>query len=225
MQTLSIKQIVEFRSKSDRSKKNFILALKLDKSKADADGGGNYWISCLSAISNSYKTNDTESIIDKRIELEDKYGDTEYKRTKTMYKRNIDILYNYEDFDLKKWRPSRKIEFVRKHKDDSILTVKGLKVQATPNHVFKFIKNDKEQVGAIWFIAKLGGFKQDELGMFTDILFRYLEAHYTKNHMLNPKYCIAVDVFNKTEVNFSQIESGEVSSLLNATLDEIRKVM
>jgi hypothetical protein len=31
----------------------------------------------LSAISKSYKTNDTESIIDKRIELEDKYDETE----------------------------------------------------------------------------------------------------------------------------------------------------
>jgi hypothetical protein len=46
MQTVSIKKIVEFISKSNRSKKNFILALKLDKSKADADGGGDYWISC-----------------------------------------------------------------------------------------------------------------------------------------------------------------------------------
>ena len=142
-----------------------------------------------------------------------------------MYKRNIDVLYNYEDFDLKKWRPSGKIEFIRKHKHDSILTIKGLQVQATPNHVFKFIKNDNEQVGAIWFIAKLGGFKQDELGMFTDILFRYLKAHYAKKYILNSKHCIAVDVFNKTEVNFSQIESGEISLLLNGTLDEINKLL
>ncbi len=199
--------------------------MERDKLKPETDGGGDYWRSCLSAISNSYKANDIESIIAKRIELEDKYGNTEYKGTKTMYKRNIDVLYNYEDFDLNKCRRSGKIEFIRKHKLDSILTIKGLKVQATPNHVFKFIKNDNEQVGAIWFIAKFGGFKQDELGMFADILFHYLKAHYANNYTLNPKYCIAVDVFNNIEVNFSQIESGEVSPLLIATLEEIKKLL
>ena len=67
MQALSIKKIVEFRGKSDRSKKTFALALKRDKLKPETDGGGDYWISCLSAISNSYKANDIESIIAKRI--------------------------------------------------------------------------------------------------------------------------------------------------------------
>lgn len=225
MKKLSIKNIIEFRSKSDRSKRNFAIDMKLDKEKVNTDGGGDYWVSCLSAISNSYKSNDLQSIIDKREELEAKSEETEYNRTKTMYKRNIDILNNYDDFDFKNWRPSEKLKFLKKHKDDSILTIKGLQVQVTPNHVFTFQKEGIEEIGAIWFIAKLDGFRKDELGMFTDILYKYLNTHFSKDYTLNPKYCIAVDVFNNLDVEYSQIEKGEVPKILNVTLDEIKKLM
>lgn len=225
MKNLSIKSVIEFKGKSDRGKKNFATALKKDKAKVDTEGGGNYWVSCLSAIHNSFKLDDLQSIINRRGELEEKYGETEHKRTKTMYKRNIDILYNYEDFDLKKWKPSKKINFLKKHKDDSILNIKGLQIQATPNHVFTFQKNDVEEIGAIWFIAKLNGFRKDELGMFADILHRYLKTHFSKEYNLNSKYCIAVDVFNNFEINYSQLEKGEIPLILNSTLDEIKKLM
>ena len=225
MKKLSAKSIIEFRGKSDRGKKNFATALKINKVKVGIEGGGDYWVSCLSAITNSYKSNDLQSIIDKRVELEEKYRETEYKRTKTMYKRNIDILYNYEDLDLKKWKPSKKIKFLKKHKDDSILNIQGLQVQATPHHVFTFQKNDVEEIGAIWFIAKLDGFRKDELGMFADILYRYLKTHFSKGYNINPKYCIAVDLFNNFEANYSQLENGEIPPILNSTLDEIKKLM
>jgi hypothetical protein len=225
MKKLSIKNIVEFRGKSDRSKKYFATDLTIDKVKVDTEGGGDYWVSCLSAISNSFKSDDLKYIIDKRGEVEEKHGETKVKRTKTMYERNIDILYNYKDFDLKKWKPSKKIKLLKKNKDHSILTIKGLQVQATPHHVFTFQKNDVEEVGAIWFIAKLNGFKKDELGMFADILYRYLKTHFSKDYDLNPKYCIAVDVFKKFEVNYSQLEKGEISLILNPTLEEIKKLM
>ncbi len=142
-----------------------------------------------------------------------------------MYKRNIGILYNYEDFDLKKWKPSKKIKFLKKHKNDSILTIKALQVQVIPHHVFTFQKNDVEEIGAIWFVAKLNGFKKEELGMFTDILYRYLKNHFSKDYILNSKYCIAVDVFNNFEVSYLQLEKGEVQLTLNSTLDEIKKLM
>jgi len=225
MRKLTSKEIVEFRSKSDRSKKSFVSALKIDKKSDKAESGGDYWISCLSAISSSFKQNNLNAIIDRKDELEEKHGEAEDKRTKTMYKRNIDILYNYEDFDFKKWRPTRKMEFLKKNKADSILTIKGLQVQAIPHHVFTYQKDEFEEVGAIWFIAKLNGFRKEELGIFADILYRYLNTHFSKDYNLNPKFCIAVDVFNNYEVNYSQIQRKEVSMLLNSTLDEIKKLM
>jgi hypothetical protein len=142
-----------------------------------------------------------------------------------MYKRNMGILYNYEDYDLKKWRPSKQIKLLKKNKDNSVLIIKGLEVYATPHHVFMFRKNNVEELGAIWFIAKLNGFRKDELGMFADILYRYLKTHFSKDYILNSKYCIAVDVFNKFEINYSQLEKEEIPLILNSTLDEIKKMI
>lgn len=107
MKKLSVKSIVEFRGKTEKGKKKFATDLKLNKEKNSTEGGGDYWVSSLSAISNSCKSNDLQFINDKMDELKEKFENTEYKKTKTMYQRNIDILYNYEDFDLKKWRPSK----------------------------------------------------------------------------------------------------------------------
>jgi hypothetical protein len=225
MKKLTIKNIVEFKGKSDRSKKNFVNDLKIDKPKTLDDGGGDYWVSCLSAIGSSYKANDVEAISDRQDDLKERYAETEYDRTKTMYKRNIAILDNYRDYDFKKIRPTKKIQFLKKHKDHSILTIKGLQIQATPTHVFSYESNDTAQVGAIWFIAKLDGFKKAELGMFSDILYRYLKVHYSKEYELNPKYCIAVDVYKNHEVSYQQLEKGEVPVILSSTLDEMKGLM
>lgn len=225
MQKLSIKNIVGFRNKSDKAKKNFATALKLGKTAVETSGGGDYWVSSLSAISNCYKFNDLRHVTERRKELEEKYEETDYKRTKIMYKRNIDILYNYEDLDLKKWVPVKKLNFLRKHKDDFILTIKELQIKATPNHVFTFKIDDVEQVGAIWFIAKLNGFRKDELGMFTDILYCYLKTHFSEEFTINTKYCIAVDVFNDFDINYLQLEKREVPMILTSTINEIKKLM
>jgi|WetSurMetagenome_2_1015567.scaffolds.fasta_scaffold769838_1 hypothetical protein len=58
MRKLSIKDIIAFRGMSDVRKKTFALKLKTHKEKIDSEGGGDYWISCLSAISNGFKFND-----------------------------------------------------------------------------------------------------------------------------------------------------------------------
>lgn len=225
MKKLSIKNIVEFRGKSDKSKKKFATSLLLEKEKTDVEGGGDYWVSCISAISNSYKLNDLQSIIDKRNELKEKYEQTEYRRTKIMYNRNIDILSNYQDYDLNQLRPLGKVNFLKKHKDDSILNINGFQIQVTPQHVFTFQKDGIQEIGAIWFIAKLGGFRKEELGMFADILFRYLKTHFSKEYSLNSKYCIAVDVNNKYEISYERLEKREVAVILSSTLDEIKRLM
>lgn len=225
MKKLSIKSIIEFRGKSEKSKRHFATDIKLNKKKVSSDGGGDYWVSCLSALSNSYKSNDLKLVIDKMKELGEKYREAQYKRTKLMYKRNIDILSKYENSDFKKLRPSKKLKFLKKQKDNSILSIKGLPILVSPHHVFTFQNDDDEQIGAIWFIAKLDGFKNDELGMFTDILHRYLNMHFSKTYTLNPKYCIAVDLFNNSAINYLQLEKGEFPKILNSTLEELKELM
>jgi hypothetical protein len=225
MEKISGKKLVQFRHKSDRAKKSFAVGLKKNKVKSNAESGGDYWISSLSAISNSFKFDDLQYIIDKKGEIEDKLEDNEDERIQEMYIRNIDILYHYEDFDLKKWRPVKKIKLLPKDKKNSILIIKGLPVQALPHHIFTFKKNDVEEIGAIWFIAKLNGFRKEELGLFVDILYRYLKAHFSEDYNLNPQYCIAVDVFNCFEVNYSQLAKGKIPVILDGILDEINDLL
>jgi len=225
MKNLSVKKIIEFRRKSDRAKKTFAQILKLEKEKKESDGGGDYWISSLSAISNSYKRNNLQFIRDKIYELEEKFENTDFQRTKTMYERNIDILYKYEVFDFKIWKPNEHITYIKKHKSDFVLSIQGLPIEAVPHYVFYLQNKDIKEIGAIWFIAKLDGYREAELGMFTDILYRNLKNNFSKDYTLNPRYCIAVDVVNNFAVNYYQIEKGEVPSILDKTIGEIKKVM
>ena len=225
MKTLSVKSLIAFREKSPKGKRSFAAAVKLDKPEADNEGGGDYWISSLSAVSNGFKTNDVQPIIDKRAELEYKHEHAVNARTKTMYGRNIGILYNFEDFRLEKWRPAKKMAFLRRNRNDSILTIRGLQVQALPHHVFTFGKNERKEIGAIWFVARLGGFEKEELGMFTDALYRYLKTNFSKEYDLSPDYCIAVDVVSKHAISYAQMEAREVPSILISTLNEVRSFM
>lgn len=225
MRKISIKNIIEFRKKSEKSKKKFATDLKLNLEKTNSDSGGDYWISSLSAISNSYRFNDLKIIKDKIEELEEKLDNTKFKKTKTMYQRNIDILYSYEDFNFKKYQPSKTITFLKKQKTHSILTLKGLQIQVIPHHLFTFKKNDVEEIGAIWFIAKLGGYSKEELGMFSDVLYKYLKANFSNEYILNPKYCMAIDVTNCSDVSYSQIQKEEVPAILSSTIESIKKLI
>ncbi len=225
MKKLSIKDIIDFRGKSDRSKKTFVTNLKLEIEKKEIDSGGDYWVSCLSTISNSYKNNDSALINDKIYELENKFEVHENKNIKTMYERNISILYGFENFDFKLWKPKEEITFLKKHKSDFLQNIKGLQIKAIPQHVFSYESENVNFVGAIWFIAKLGGYQKDEIGMFTDILFRYLKNTYSKKYDLSPIYCIAVDTVNNISVNYRELQEGKVPLLLDKTIDEIKKLI
>jgi hypothetical protein len=225
MRKISFKEIVDFRNKSDRSKQTYVFSLKSEKKKISTDSGGDYWISSISALSNSYKQNDIQPIIDKKEELEEKYETAEYNKTKIMYKRNIDILYTCEVFDLDRWRPSEKIKFIRKYREHSVVNLEGLQIQVFPTHIFTFKNGDSEEVGAIWFIAKLNGYRKEELGMFTDILYRYLNAFFSENYSVSSKYCIVVDVFRGIDLNYMQIEESGNPQILDSTIEEIKKLM
>ena len=225
MRKLNIKELVDLRRKSDRAKQNCALNLKLNSVESEAEGGGDYWVSSVSAIVQSFKHNDLQPVLDRRSELEEKFDATKVAKTKTMYKRNINILYSFEDIDSNKWRPNSKIDFLKQSKDNQLLTVRGLQLQVTPNCVFEFEKDGKKEVGAIWFIAKLNGFSKDELGMFANILWLYLNAHFSKDRIINPQYCIAVDVYKGQDVSYLQPKENGVPMILNSTIDEIKKLM
>ncbi len=228
MKKLSVAAIVDFQRRSEKSKKTFVNDLRLDvekKENEEGDGGRHYWITSLSAVSNAYKSNDLQLIKQKIDQLEEKFENSDNKRSKIMYQRNIDILYGFEDVDFKKWQPSRQPKFLVKSKLKSLIEIKGFQIQALPHHVYSYEKNDKEEVGAVWFVAKVNGFTRLELALFSDILFRYLEINFSDKYIVNPKYCIAVDAVQNVAINYSQIQRGDINTLLIPTLDELRAMM
>lgn len=228
MNKLTIKKIVEFRSKkSDKSKKFFAAKLKIDLKKAkEADGGGgDYWISCVSALKNVFRTNNLKLIKDKITYLEGKIELAEFERTKINYQQNIDMLHRLEDYDLKEIKPAGEIILLKKHNEDYLLNIHGFEVEAKPDYVFTFEHKGNKEVGAVWFIAQKDGFSKTDLGMFTDIMYQYLEIHFAADYPLNPRYCIAIDVYNNTQVNYAELQKGEIDAVLEPTLVEISGLM
>jgi len=225
MKKLSVKDLVDFRGKSARSKKTFVENIKLNKPKTPTDGGGNYWTTSLSAVCNSYKYDDLDVIDEKIAELLEKLSNCSYSRTKNMYQRNIAILEKYKSMDLKKLRPSSKPTFLKKSSGNPILNIKGLQVEAKPSHIFTFGKKDEEKVGAIWFAAKKDAYRIEEVSIFCDLQYRFLKHNYAKQYQLSSKYCLAVDILSGQTINYSNVEGGELSNVLASTLDEINSLM
>lgn len=225
MKKLSVKDLVDFRAKSDRAKRTLVERIKSNKIEPPAEGGGNYWVTSFSAICNSYRSDDL-TIIDQKIDqLRDKLASNRHANAKNMYERNIMNLKKYKGIDVKKLRPSGKLSFLKKSSGNQLLTIKGLQIEAKASHVFTFGKKDEENVGAIWFVAKISGFRIEEVGMFCEMLYRFLKHNYSKKYQVSSKYCMAVDMLSGQVVNYKDIEDGRFSPIFSSTLDDINKLM
>lgn len=221
MKKISVKNIIAFRKKSDKTKKTFLKSL--EKLKApNIDGGGNYWVRSISAISNAFSTNDNKHIKDKIKAISDDYNSSKRGQTKHMYKRNLDILYNYVDFDFSTWYPNKTFKIIDKANKKTIIEINRVPVQILPNQVFSFTKNKIDYVGAIWFISKLEGYSKAELGIFTETLFHYLKNNFSKEHEVSAEYCLVVDVLNINEVNYQMVIDEKIPAILKETLTSIR---
>lgn len=222
MEKLTVKDLIKFRGKNNRTKITFVNNLKKEKIKSDDSSGGDYWISCLSAIRNTYRFNNTD-LLDEKIDLlRDKIKVSEIKRIKDEFQRNIDIISNFKDYDFQHLKPNVDLTFLTQPKYQAILDIKGLPIEAKPCHIFTFSSNNSEEIGGIWFVAQLEGFPKSELGMFTDILYRYLNKHYSKDFYVNPNFCTAVDLFSGQEVNYTEIQNGKIPILIDSTLDDLK---
>lgn len=226
MEKIRIKDLVKFRRKSERSRITIAKNLKLEKKSDSANSsGGDYWISCLSAISNAFKDDNLELLDNKMILLNDKIIANDDKRIKDQFQRNFDVLYNFKEFDFKEIKPNEEFVFQQKQKVKSILQINELPIQAKPDHVFTFSRNERDEVGAVWFIAQLNGFDKGELGMFVDILYRYLITHYSEDFFVNASYCFAIDVNKVQSVSYKDIEEGTVPKLLDKTIENLKKLL
>ncbi len=225
MKKLSLKSLVDFRRKSDKAKKAFVEYIKSNKVEVSADGGGDYWISGVSAVCRSYKEADLEIVDEKIKELNEKIEISKHQIAKNMHQQNIAIMVNYKKMDLKKLKPASKQTYLKKSIGNPVLTIKGLEIQVKPNLIFTFGKQGEESVGVIWFVSRKDGYKPDDLGMCCELLYRFLKINYSKEYKISSQHCVVVDLLADKIVNYTEIENGEIPRVLTCTMEEINKLM
>ena len=219
MKKITLNKIVEFRHKSEKNQKGFLNNLNKN---SEVSGGGNYWVRSLSAMSNALKHNDHNPIKEKINEILEVNVSDLAKRTKDMYERNLKILYNYQSFDFSNWLTKR-YEILSKTNAKTILEINTIPVQIIPSQIFSFDSKGEKSVGAVWFVAKLNGYSTEELGMFAEALFIYLNKNFDKKFKVNAESCIVVDVLDKQEVRYNDLIIKKVPKILDSTLGLIKK--
>jgi len=229
MEKIRIKELVEFRTKSsDKSKRNFALKLKTRKVKEkkddDKNGGGNYWSISNSSIYNTFKNGVDEYYDEKIKDILDRQKNTDSKRDKIMYQRNLDILKSFKEFDILNLRPTNITKFETIHKSVKIITIKNFPIYINPDLVFHFEENGKEFVGALLLVPQLNGFTKANFGIFCEVLYTFLNKHYSDNYQISEEYCIAIDTFNASKISYRDLINKKAPSLLKSTLDEIKKL-
>ncbi|PAM93146.1 hypothetical protein B4N84_19375 [Flavobacterium sp. IR1] len=223
MEKITVKDLIRFRGKNDRTKITLVKNLNKEKVKSADGSGGDYWISCLSAIRNTFKYGNV-NLLDEKIELlEDKIRVEIDKKNKDQFQKNLDIVNNFKDYDFQHLKPIGDLVFLIQQKDRSIINIKGFPIESKPCHIFTFSNNKSEEIAGVWFVAQKEGFTKNELGMFADMIYRYLDKHYSKDFYVNPDYCIAVDLFNGQELSYSEIQNGKVPVLIDSTLDDLKE--
>lgn len=229
MEKINVKNIVKFRRRSEKTKLGFLNTVHKENEAAkkpkEKGEGGDYWVSCVTAINRIFSKDDTTFLSQKIEYLHNLIKITEKQTTKDRHQKNIDLLYVFDQIDYKRFKPNADLTYHKKATDKSVININGIKVEIKLSHVFSYKHNDFSEIGAIWFIAFKNGFEKTELAMFCDVMHRYLVQHYSANYKINPRYCIAVDLFNGQDVTYSQLESGEIKALLNETVDKIKALL
>ncbi|MEO3407402.1 hypothetical protein AAFN85_26015 [Mucilaginibacter sp. CAU 1740] len=222
VKNVTVKQLVEFRRYSAIRRQNFANQITIPPSTKLKGDGGDYWISALSAIANTYKENNQQLISDKIDQLDESYQKAPITQ-KIRYQRNLEILQDYVQFDLSNWRPAKITAYLKK--PNIILNLNNVPIRINPHHIFTFDDQGAVKTGGIWFVYWQDGFNDTDLGMYTEAMFHYLNFIYGKEFRISPEFCLTVDVLRQTAINYEQLLTGQVASVLNETLNDLQQLI
>ncbi len=227
MKKINVKDLIDFRRRSERRKKTFVSEFieSTDYEGESTEGGRDYWIRSLTALSKAFKDNDN-SVISERIDgiLED-YKPNMLNKTKIMYDRNIQILHNFEDYDFNELKPFTEIEVLDKGRKKGIIEIKNLPIKILLHQVYSFRnENDEDSLGCVLFLAKLDNYKPHELGIFAEAVYKFLKDNYSDKYFISPKDIRIIDVMSTVNINYQMVLDKKIPSLLSSTLDEIIKL-
>ncbi|MDD5150529.1 MAG: hypothetical protein PHC28_08610 [Flavobacterium sp.] len=229
MEKIKINELVDFRRKqSDKSKRIFINKLKnripkiLTEAEKEEEDPRDYWVFSTSCIYNAYKNGSDEFYDPKIEELQLKMSKPELKSSPlTMYKRNRDILLSFKEFELNNLRPEKLIR-QSVQKEHKIITLTDFPLYVKPSLVFSHERNGKNEIGALWLVPQVDGFKKSELGIFCEVLYRFLIKNYSNSFQISYDYCIAIDTFNAQAVTYLDLLNDDIPFLLDKTLNEMK---
>lgn len=220
LKNFTIKNLIDYRRKSIKSRETFIKGFQ--KFKVNAESGGDYWISAVSAISRAFKATNNQEITDKINVLLSDVENAIYSRTKLMYQRNLQILNTLEDFEFSNLKPPCEIKFLKKPKILQIVEILNLPLKITPTHIFTYVENGTTFIGGLWIACKLDGYTNSELATFTEALYKYLEKNYSNEYVIDKRYCSSLDAFTGNVVNYEEIEDGSTESIFDSTIPMIK---
>lgn len=221
IEKITVKKILEFRRFSDVRKKT--LVRNLCKPREAVDDGGDYWISCLSALSNAFASSDNKIVREKIDEIRGKMTDGIAQNTRLMYERNVEILVKYNTFDFSSLSPSKSLKFLKQPREKQRVLMNGLPVVVNPHKVFQYEQGGLQRVGEIWFVTWLDGYKTGDLEIYCECLNRYLSSNYTNDDLdIDVGACVVVDVSNQVIVSQVDIQGTGIPKTLDRTLDQIK---
>jgi hypothetical protein len=225
MQKLNAKKLIRFRGLSSKGKGTFVVNLKKEAPLKKESGGGDYWICATSAIGHAWERNDNRIIQEKMDWLMGQIQEAPHQGTKTMYGRNITMLAPYSRFDFSKLRPKKGFEAHGISKRTAPILLRGLPVQIIPNYYFTFPGSEKTEVGVLWLVAQQAGFRKEELVIFVELAHRYLAARFGRRYLVNPRYCIVLDVVSGVDFRFSDLLVGKAEPQVDKTLNELNALL
>lgn len=223
MEKVGVSKLVEFR-RIEKQDPKLTFVKNLQKPKAENSGnGGDYWISCTSACAATFWNKDKVYLHDKIHELKEKIQATNHKGTKDQFQKNIDILFAMQEFDFESILPQAELK--KESLKQNIIPVYNLPVQVRPQYVFSYKIDENPHIAGVWFVAKKGGFKKGELGMFVIALHQYLTKRFSDKFAIDPEYCVAVDVSTLEKVRYLEILKGKIPNLLQTTIFDLKKLL
>lgn len=104
MKNITIKKIIDFNSKSRRSKHTLVRHL-LNPPKSSNSSGGHYWISSISAMTRAFRFQNSNILEEKINELVQKATKENRPRFRKQWLRNSHGLENFIDEQLFSWFP------------------------------------------------------------------------------------------------------------------------
>jgi len=225
MDKISIANVVDFRNRSDASRITMMNNLKKTKDPKEKKEGGNYWVSCLSAIKSALKKDSHLPISEKLKKLEDTLETEENKNNKVRWQRNLDILHRFEDYDFSQLQPKNEFKVLKSLDEKTPLTIQGIPIKIIPDYVMSFEEDGIKKIGSVIFVGKIRQFKHEDLAVFTDALYRYISLNKAEDFQVSKEFCIVVDFMNLNIIKYSDLDRGELASKLDATLKDMKKLV